>query len=280
MIKVDAHHHFWNVSEVDYSWLTPNSGVIYNHFAPQQLYPLIQACGIDKTVIVQSANNYEDTASMLVHSDYQDWIGAVTGWANLLDPEETQHRMEQYTQHPKFRGVRHLLHLEADDDWIVQPEVIESLKVIAEFGIIFEVGAAFPNHLRHVPTLAQHVPDLKMVICHMAKPSIKNKVWSPWTDQFKAAAEYPNVYAKVSGLNTAADYESWSADDLKPYIDFAVDCFGANRLMFGSDWPVLLFAGDYQKVWTQTNLALKSHTAEDIDMILGGTAAAFYRITT
>jgi L-fucono-1,5-lactonase len=279
MIKVDSHHHFWNVSEVEYGWLTPREGVIYDTFAPQHLQPLIQAAGIDKTVLVQSANNYEDTASMLVHADYHDWIGAVTGWTNLLDPDETQRRMEQYSKHPKFRGVRHLLHLEADEDWVTRDAVIESLKVVAAYGVVFEFGAGFPRHLRHVPTLAERVHDLKMVICHMAKPPIRDKVMSPWSDQFKAAAQYPNVYAKVSGLNTAADHECWTAEDLKPYIDFAVECFGARRLMFGSDWPVLLFAGDYAKVWTETNKALQGHSPDDIAMILGGTAVSFYRIT-
>ena len=252
--------------------------MIYDVFAPHQLHSLLQAAGIDKTVIVQSANNYEDTASMLVHADYQPWIGAVTGWANLLDPDETQRRMQQYTKHPKFRGIRHLIHLESDPDWLIRDEVIESLKVLAAHHVIFEVGAGFPLHLKHVSTLAQRVPDLKMVICHMAKPPIRAKQMSPWSDQFKAASESPNVYAKISGLNTAADYATWTADDLKPYIDFAITCFGVNRLMFGSDWPVLLFAGDYHKVWTETNRALQGHSSDTIAMILGGTATSFYRL--
>lgn len=278
MLKIDTHQHFWNVSEVEYTWLTARDGVIYRTFTPQHLHPLIKAAGIDKTVIVQSANNYEDTASMLVQADYHDWIGAVTGWVNLLDPDETRRRMEQYTMHPKFRGVRHLLHLEADHNWIAREVVIESLKVLAEFGVIYEIGAAYPQHLKHVPLLAAQVPDLKMVICHLAKPPIKERMMSPWSDQLKAAAQFSNVYAKISGLNTAADREVWNAGDLKPYIDFAVECFGAQRLMFGSDWPVLLLAGDYQKVWTETNRALDGYTPDEIELILGGTAQSFYHI--
>jgi L-fuconolactonase len=124
---------------------------------------------------------------------------------------------------------------------------------------------------------AEKVPDLKMVIDHLAKPPIKEKQWEPWASQLKVAAEYPQVFAKVSGLNTAADWETWSADDLKPYIDLALETFGANRLMFGSDWPVATLAGDYAKVWAETNKAIADYSKEDQAAILGGTAAAFYR---
>lgn len=278
MLKVDTHQHFWNLNEVEYSWLVPAYGVIYDTFEPRHLAPLLKAAGVDKTVLVQSANSYEDTASMLVHADYNDWIGAVIGWVDLLNPDATNKRLEQYKKHPKFRGMRHLIHEEKDPDWVVQPVVIESLKVLASHGMIFEVVAVFPNHLKHVPTLAEKVPNLKMVIDHLAKPPIKDKGMAPWSDQMKAAAQSPNVSAKVSGLNTAADWQNWSAADLKPYIDFVAGCFGANRLMFGSDWPVCLLAGDYNKVWTETNKALAGYSQADKDAILGGTAVKVYGI--
>lgn len=277
MLKVDTHQHYWNLSEVEYSWLVPAYGPIYATFEPKQLAPQVKAAGIDRTVLVQSANSYEDTASMLVHADYNDWIGAVIGWVDLLNPDATNTRLEQYKKHPKFRGMRHLIHEEKDPDWVIQPVVIESLKVLASHNMIFEVVAVFPNHLKHVPTLAEKVPNLKMAIDHLAKPPIKDKQMSPWSDQLKAAAQSPNVYAKVSGLNTAAAPD-WTAADLEPYIDFAITCFGANRLMFGSDWPVCILAGDYHKVWTETNKALAGHSPADRDAILGGTAVKLYNI--
>ena len=276
-MKIDTHQHFWKLSEVEYPWLIPAYGPIYDTFGPNQLEPFVRASGIDKTVVVQSANSYEDTASMLVHADYNDWIGAVVGWVDLLDPEATNKRLEQYKQHPKFRGMRHLIHEEKNPDWVIQDVVIESLKVLASHNMIFEVVAVFPNHLKHVPTLSAKVPNLKMAIDHLAKPPIKDKVMSPWADQMKAAAENPNVYAKVSGLNTAAAAD-WSARDLKPYIDFAVECFSPKRLMFGSDWPVCILAGDYNQVWTETNKAIADYSQADKDALLGGTAAEFYRL--
>jgi L-fuconolactonase len=174
--------------------------------------------------------------------------------------------------------MRHLIHEEQDPDWLLQDMVIEGLKLLAERDLVFEVVAVFPNHLKHVPAVAEKVPNLRLVIDHLAKPPIKDKVMGDWAEQFAAAAEYPNVYAKISGLNTAADWESWTAADLGPYVDFAFEKFGADRLMFGSDWPVCVLAGDYAKVWTETNHALAGYSQDEIDAVLGGTAEKFYRL--
>ncbi len=277
-IKIDTHQHFWNLTEAVYSWLIPAYGPLYRTFEAPELEPQVKAAGIDKTVLVQAANSYEDTAYMLKVSDMNDWIGAVTGWVNLENPDETDKRIEMYKRHPKFRGIRDLIHTEREPDWLLNDVVIESLKVLARYGVIFEVVAVFPNHLKHVPTLAEKVPDLKMVIDHLAKPPIKDRQMSPWSDQLKAAAASPNVYAKLSGLNTAADPSNWSAADLKPYIDFAIQVFGADRLMYGSDWPVCILAGDYNKVWVETQKALQGYSQAEIEAILGGTASKLYNI--
>ena len=278
-MKIDTHQHFWNPDKVDYPWLTPAYGPLYRTYEPPELEPQLKAAGIDRTVLVQSANSYADTDSMLAHADTYDWIGAVIGWVPLLEPDEAARALDRYGRHPKFRGMRHLIHEEPDPDWVVQERVIDGLKVLAERTMIFEVVAVFPNHLKHVPTLAERLPGLTMVIDHLAKPPIKDRVMEPWLTQLAAAVRYPNVYAKVSGLNTATDWASWSAADLRPYIDAAIDRFGADRLMFGSDWPVCVLAGDYAKVWAETNRALEGRPQHEIDAILGGTAARVYTIT-
>lgn len=278
MLKIDAHQHFWNLAKVEYPWLGPDAGPIYRTFEPAELLPQLRAAGIDKTVLVQSANNTEDTISMLTQAEDYDWIGAVVGWVPLLDPDRTGRLLERYSRHPRFRGMRHLIHNEADPDWIVQDRVIEGLKVLAGFDMVFELVAVYPNHLKHAPTLMERVPGLKMVIDHLAKPPIKEKQMGAWAEQMAAAARYPNVFAKVSGLNTAADWDTWTADDLKPYIDFAIATFGADRLMFGSDWPVCILAGDYARVWSATTQALQGYSQAERDAILGGTAQRVYRI--
>ncbi len=276
--RIDAHQHFWNMSKTDYPWLIPAYGPIYANFYPRDLEPQLKAAGIDQTVLVQSMDSYEDTAAMLTQAEDFDWIGAVVGWVPLLDHEAERQALDRYSKHPKFRGIRHLIHEEKDPDWVVQPKVIEGLKILADYGMSFDVVAVFPNHLKHVPTLAEKVPNLTLIIDHLAKPPIKDKQMGAWADQMAAAAQYSNVYAKVSGLNTAADWASWSAADLKPYVDFAIEKFGTDRLMFGSDWPVAILAGDYAKVWAETNKALAGRSQAEIDAVLGGTAMKAYRL--
>ena len=161
---------------------------------------------------------------------------------------------------------------------MVQPQVIEGLKILASYGMSFDVVAVFPNHLKHVPTLAEEIPNLTLIIDHLAKPPIKDKIMGSWAEQLAAAAKYPNVYAKLSGLNTAADWNNWTSADIKPYIDFAIEKFGAERLMFGSDWPVAILADNYARVWEQTNLALAGRSETEIDAILGGAATKAYRL--
>ena len=274
MAIIDTHQHYWKLSEVEYPWLIPEYGPIYDTFTPEQLRPQIEDAGVDKTVLVQSANSYEDTASMLVKADYNDWIGAVVGWVNLLDPEETNKRLEMYKVNPKFVGMRHLIHTEPDGDWVVQDVVIESLKVLAGHNLTFDVVAVFPNHLKLVPTLCERVPELKMVIDHLAKPPVGEKE-SPWFDQMRVAAESPNVYAKLSGQ---FDNPDWTVDDVRPYADFALEQFGPERTMFGSDWPVCILGGSYSSVWANTQALIAGLTQAEKDAVLGGTATKFYNL--
>lgn len=277
---VDTHQHFWNLDIVEYSWLIPAYGPLYRTYGPHELEPILKEAGVDKTVVVQSANSYEDTNYMLNQADRFDWIAGVIGWVPLTNPREAKHMLDsKYTRHPKFRGMRHLIHEEQDSQWLLQPLVIESLKLFEERGLVYEVVAVFPNHLNLVPTLAEKLPNLKIVIDHLAKPPIKDKVMGEWAKQFAAAAQYPNVYAKVSGLNTAADWANWTAADIKPYIDYTREQFGANRMMFGSDWPVAVLAGDYRKVWNETRAAISDYSQAEQDDILGETAVRVYRLS-
>ncbi len=276
--KVDTHQHFWNLETGEYPWLTPEAGPLFRTYEPEELEPQLRAAGIDATVLVQAADSYEDTDAMLRQAERYPWIGAVIGWVPLLRPTEAAAALDRYMGHAKFRGIRHLIHDESDPNWVLQDQVLEGLQALADRKLIFEVVAVFPNHLKHVPTLAQRFPDLTLVIDHLAKPPIKAGVMEPWATQLAEAARYPNVHAKISGLNTAADPEHWSADDLKPYIDHAINVFGVDRLMFGSDWPVCLLAGDYARVWAETNRALAEHSTDQIAAILGGTAERVYKL--
>lgn len=278
---VDCHQHFWDLERVAYPWLVPAFGPIYRSFAPHELEPQLRAAGVDRTVLVQSANSFEDTDSMLAHAHEHAWIGAVVGWVPLEDPGAVARALdERYLGEPRFTGVRHLNHDEPDPDWLVRPQVIESLRLLAAHRLVFEVVSIYPLHLGHVPTLARAVPDLTIVIDHLAKPPFASGDLSGWAAAMAAAATFPGVYAKVSGWNTAVGRDDWTAEDLVPALGTAIELFGSHRLMFGSDWPVAILAGDYARVWAETNRALDllGIAGRDRAAILGDNAMTLYRL--
>ena len=276
MTVVDAHQHLWDPENGEYDWLSPEYGPIFRTFTPEELEPQLQRAGVDATVLVQAADTLADTESMLAVADRVDWVAGVVGWVPLADPAARDAALERFTAHPAFRGVRHLIHEDPDPDWLLRASVQDGLGALAARELTFDVVAVLPRHLEHVPVLARAFPELRIVVDHLAKPPIKDRGWKPWADLLAAAARHPNVYAKLSGLNTAADPERWTATDLEPYIDHALACFGAERVMFGGDWPVAILAGDYQKVWDETNRAIAGLSNDERAAILGGTAVAFY----
>ena len=275
---IDSHQHFWNLERHSYPWLTSDYGPIQRTFEPVDLEPLLTECGVEATVVVQAMDSFEDTDAMLERADRNPWIRGVVGWVPLDRPSEAEAALDRYARHPRFKGVRHLIHELPDPDWLLQDSVTDGLRLLAERGLSFDVVSVLPRHLEHVPVLCERVPELRIVIDHLSKPPIKERGWQPWADLIAAAASSPNVFAKVSGLNTAADWDSWSADDLSRYLEHALEHFGAQRLMFGSDWPVANLAGGYVKAVRETQRALNSIGAQDQPAIWADTANAFYRL--
>jgi L-fuconolactonase len=275
--RIDAHQHFWQLGGGAYPWLTREEHApIFRDFGPDDLRPLLDAAAIGRAITVQADNSLADTEAMLAQADAHPWIAAVTGWVPLLDPAACERALERYCVQSVFRGVRHLVHDEPDPDWLLRPLVLESLERVAARRLVFEIPAVFPRHLVHVPVLAARLPELKIVIDHMGKPPIGDAL-DPWARQIAACAEHPNVFAKVSGLNTVAPPD-WSAADLLPVFEAAMEAFGAERLMFGSDWPVCLMNGDYAKVWRETLRLVETRSADEQEAMLGGTAARVYAL--
>ncbi|WP_113704558.1 amidohydrolase family protein [Nonomuraea lactucae] len=270
---VDAHQHFWDLETGEYPWLTPELGVLHRTYRPEDLRPELAAAGVEATVLVQAADSYAETDALLALADAHDFIAAAVGWVPLARPAEAAEALARYRRHPKFRGVRHLIHDEPDPDWVVQETVLESLGLLAEAGLAFDVVSLLPRHLDHVVTIAERHPTLKIVIDHLSKPRIKDREWEPWASQLTRAAAFPLVHAKVSGLVTEADQANWTVEDLRPYVEHAIQAFGPERLMAGSDWPVALLASDYQTVWRVTSALLGG---TDKARVLGETAGLFY----
>src|SRR6266508_3835755 len=271
---VDAHQHFW---AGPLPWMRPEHAAIARSFAPEDLRPLLDAEGIAQTIVVQAACDDEDTDAMFAHAVRHDWVAAVVAWVPLLEPERARLRLDELGSRPQLRGIRHLMHDEEDPHWILQPPVLESLALLERRGLILELPAVWPRHLGDVPTLVTSFPRLTIVIDHLGKPPIGHDL-TGWAEALRAAASHPNVAAKISGLNTAIERAGWTADDMRACVEIALDAFGPDRLMCGSDWPVALLNGDYRQVWGETRRLLELIAPDDLDSLLRDTARRLYRL--
>jgi L-fuconolactonase len=274
--RIDAHHHLWDVDSGAYDWPTPDHGPIYRTFAPTDLAPLLAGGAIDGTVLVQTVNTIADTDSMLAVAAAEPWVRGVVGWVPLDDPVATARALDARDA-PALCGVRHLIHRDPDPDWLLRPVVMAGLREVARRGLTFDVVAVFPDHLRHTPAIADALPDLTLVIDHLAKPPYRVPGWQAWCDQISAAARRPNVVAKVSGLTTAAG-PGWTGEELWPALEVALEAFGADRLLFGSDWPVCLLASSYAAHLEALERLIGGLAADEREAIMGGTATRAYRL--
>jgi L-fuconolactonase len=275
---VDSHQHFWQLSQpFDHRWLdSPQLAPIRRDFLPANLKSLIRQAGVDRTILVQSQHEIGENAWAFSLADENDFIAGVVAWLDLASPD-CERQLEKLCQHPKFVGVRHLTHNEPDDDFIVREDILRGLSVLEKHRIPFDL-LFFPRHLRHTPMLARRFPELPFVLNHLGKPMIKDQRMDNWEADFRAAASYPNVYCKLSGMITEADWRAWKPADLKPYIDIALSAFGPERCMFGSDWPVCELAVTYVKVYRALRQLLDPLSENEKAKIFGGTATSFYRL--
>ena len=229
--------------------------------------------------MVQGACYDADTDYLFELADDREWIAAVTAWVDLLDSRRTETRLEQLSASGKLRAVRHLIQGESDRHWLTRRPVLRSLAVLEERGLILEVPAVFPLHLDDVCTLATRLPGLRIVVDHLGKPPLGTERMRDWERQLRTVAGHENVFAKVSGLNTALRETNWSARDLRPAVEIALDAFGPGRLVCGSDWPVALLNGTYETVWAATREVVSAVAGADEALLLGATAGALYDLT-
>jgi L-fuconolactonase len=265
---VDAHQHFWQVGRFDYPWMTQDLGVLYRDYLPSG-----PQSGVDQIVVVQASNSVAETRWLLSLADENEFIAGVVGWVDLASAD-VDDQLAELTKHPKFKGVRHLVESEPKDDWLVQPAVMSGLRRLSEYGLSYDL-LVHTRHLRHAKTVAESCPDLRLVIDHLAKPPIAKHGFEEWARNFQPLADYPNMYCKLSGLVTEANWNSWTTDDLRPYVEYALDLFGPRRLMFGSDHPVCLLAASYERVLESfEKIVGDEHRA----LIFAENARAFYRL--
>jgi L-fuconolactonase len=273
---IDSHQHFWQVGHFDYPWMSAEVEVLYQNYLPAQLEPILKESSVAQTILVQASNSLAETYWLLSLAERHSFIAGVVGWVDLKDPEMEQ-ELEVLTVNPKFKGVRHLVESEPADDWIVDPKVLQGLRVLEKHGVSYDL-LVHTRHLKHVKTVAETCPKLRLVIDHMAKPPIASGEIAEWAEALKDVAAYPNISCKLSGLVTEANLTSWTAADLKSYVERALEFFGPQRMMFGSDWPVCLLASSYLQVLESFQSVLVELAEEDRIRIFGENASEFYRL--
>lgn len=279
MTTVDAHHHFWDPTAADYPWMTDELAAIRRPFGPPDIAPLLAATGTDATVLVQTRSSVAETRDFLATASTTPFVAGVVGWVELTAPSVADDiaALHDGRDGERLVGIRHQVHDEPDPNWLARPEVRRGLRAVADAGLVYDLLVR-PRELPAAIDAAAALPDARFVVDHAAKPPIASGEIEPWASLLRSLAGFDNVACKLSGLVTEADWRSWTADDLRPYVRAVVDMFGPSRLMFGSDWPVCLLAADYRRVVATTSDLLGELSPADRERVFGGTAIEIYRL--
>ncbi|MCX5054165.1 MULTISPECIES: amidohydrolase [unclassified Streptomyces] len=275
-MTVDAHHHVWDLSVRDQSWI-PELSPLRRNFTLTDLVPEARAAGVDRTVLVQTVTVPEETPEFLELAASHDLIAGVVGWTDLTRPDiaEELARLRELPGGRHLKGIRHQVQGEADPQWLLRPDVLRGLAAVAEAGLVHDL-VVLPHQLPACTEAAATLPQLAFVLDHLGKPPIASGALKPWAPDLHALAALPNTYAKLSGLITEADPDSWSVDDLRPYTETALEAFGPHRLMFGSDWPVCTATATYGEVLSLTRELTRGLDAGERADVFDGTATRVY----
>jgi L-fuconolactonase len=272
------------MSERQYSWIEPSYGPLFDDFTPERLAPEIPASGVTSSILVQAADSYEDTFYMLDVAANSDFVRGVVGWVPFDRPNEARAAIENFAKNPLIKGFRNLSHdfsnpkYNNDDAWILRPAVLETLGYIEKAGLTMDYVSVSPAQTKNVVTLAKKFPKLKIIIDHFAKPPIAAQEMEPWATSMKEVAAFPNVYTKLSGLNTASNLDSWTVADWQPYVDLMVETFGVERIMMGGDWPVIVLGNTYVEVWKAQLEVIDKLSPEQKSWLKSKTAKSVYNL--
>jgi L-fuconolactonase len=274
-MRLDAHQHFWKYDKVTHSWITDEMKVIRRDFPAGDLFPLLEEAKIDGTIAVQADETLRETEYLLDLADQNNWIKAVVGWADL-GSDQLEDILDQLSAQKKLRGFREVLQSK-DPEYMLRKEFIRGIRKLGKRGYTYDI-LIFPEHLDASLQLVDKCSDQLFVIDHLAKPKIKEGEWKEWKKKMVLLAERELVHCKLSGMVTEADLKNWKPEDLQPYLEIAMELFGPKRLMFGSDWPVCLVAGEYEQVFEVVDRFTDSLSAGEKARVMGETAKEFYGI--
>ncbi|MFC2112325.1 amidohydrolase family protein [Bacteroidota bacterium] len=273
---IDAHHHLWKFNTEDYGWMDESMSILRQDYQPNDLEQHLSEANVKGTVVVQARQKLEETTWLLELADKYSFIMGVVGWLDLQS-DKLDEQLEKFTGNPKLVGVRHVIHDEPDDDFMLRPAFTKGIEKLAQYNLTYDL-LLFPKHLTRAVELVSMFPDQNFVLDHISKPFIKAGILDPWREDLGSLAAQPNVWCKISGLVTEADMQKWKQKDFIPYLDTVVEAFGTGRIMLGSDWPVCRLAGEYGRVMEIGKSYFRNFDEEDKRKIFSENAISFYNL--
>jgi L-fuconolactonase len=274
-MHIDSHQHFWTYNQQEYGWIDEEMASIRRDFLPDELKPQLENTGFQGTIVVQVRQTLEETRCLLRLAETTPFILGVVGWLDLCSPQ-LRADLKSFEGQSKLVGIRHIVQSEPDD-FLLRPDFLRGISVLEEFDLAYDI-LIYPRHLPVAANFVCRFPRQRFVLDHLAKPPIKSGAVDSWARGIRELASFPNLYAKVSGLVTEADWQAWKPEDIRPYLDEAFKCFGPSRLMIGSDWPVCTVAASYDRAMNLVKDYLSNHAPAEREAVLGGNAAKFWRL--
>ena len=276
MLRIDSHQHFWKYDPVKYDWIDDSMSVIQKDFIPEDLAPILKANGFDGCITVQSHQSEQENEFQLANADNHNFIKGVVGWVDVQSPN-IEERLDYYQQFKKLKGFRHILQGESQRDFMLRPDFLKGISLLKKYGYTYDI-LILPDQLKYTAEFLSLFPDQRFVIDHIAKPDIKQKELKNWEQGIKAIAAFENVYCKVSGMVTEADWQNWQLVDFNNYLKVVTNSFGTKRLMYGSDWLVCKIAADYGQVLDIVKDYFSAFSQTEQQAFFGGNAIEFYNI--
>ncbi|RYC50669.1 amidohydrolase family protein [Flagellimonas olearia] len=275
-MKIDSHQHFWRYSPSSHAWIDSTMGVLKKDFLPEDLEPLLQNHELDGCVAVQTDQSEAETEFLLKCAEEHPFIKGVVGWLDLC-AEDIEEKLQEYSKNPLLKGLRHIVQDEPDDYFMLRPEFLRGISLLEKYGLTYDI-LIFPKHLSSALELVKLFPNQPFVVDHIAKPKINGKIEPCWEHYMNQLGQQDHVYCKASGMVTEAKWGKWSKSDFIPYLDVVFNSFGAERIMFGSDWPVCLLSAEYKQVNCILTQYLTKYPRESRKQVMGLTAQKFYKL--
>jgi L-fuconolactonase len=275
-MRIDAHQHFWCYNADEFGWIDDSMSSLRRDFGPDDLKPELERAGFQGSIAVQARQSLEETRWLLELAEDSPLILGVVGWVDLCSPD-VRLQLQTFAGNPKLVGIRHVVQSEPDERFLLLPEFLRGISVLEEFDLTYDI-LIYPQHLPVAVEFVRHSPRQRFVLDHLAKPLIKSASIHAWEAGIRELAKFPNVFSKLSGMVTEADWQNWTPEDLKPYLDIALDRFGPERLMIGSDWPVCTVAASYKQTMSVVLDYLYKYPVNVQDAVLGGNAQRFWKL--